>query len=276
MANYYELKSAYQKIVVTMDPLHYGEHILYLDEMWQYNSTFEFKYHEVIATMPASCAPELNRALVCGGGDGLAVRELLRFDNLEVDLVEIDPEMIRLYQTDRMLTLLNRGSLNNDRCHVFAEDALKFAARQDSGIYDLMILDFPSPGEGNKGKEYQNLLSVENVASFRRMLKRDGILVMQTSIPTNVLVPPVRKMLEDGFEVWNMDSYYDRLNSHDNFTVACRSVLQQQRPLPRGLKLVTEEHLKYGYSGATQIDFEDLEYYRLFEHTEDVEIENWV
>ena len=49
---------------------------------------------------PGSGQPEARRVLVLGGGDGLAVREILKYPRIEhVTLVDLDPEMTRLFST---------------------------------------------------------------------------------------------------------------------------------------------------------------------------------
>lgn len=273
MADYYNLRSKYQKIVVSSDPLHYGEHILYLDGMWQYNSAIEFKYHEVIATMSCCVSQELNRVLICGGGDGLAAREILRFPNVEYDMAEIDDEVIRLYQNEKMLTCLNQNSMNSDRGRVNAEDAVSFAERQTPESYDVLVIDFPSPGDGNRDKNYPNLFSPEITNKFLRLLKPHGVVCSQTSIPPSFLIPHVRNLLGKGFFVWNLDNYYDAGSAHDNFTFACRYVPKQERDIPQGTRYLTRDHIRYGLSRLTEVDYEYLEFARLFEHTEDLEVE---
>jgi len=46
---------------------------------------------------------------VLGGGDGLAVRELLKYPNVQsITLVDLDPEMTRLFTEHPMLAPLNQ------------------------------------------------------------------------------------------------------------------------------------------------------------------------
>ena len=48
------------------------------------------------------------RVLVLGGGDGLAVREILKYPQIErIVLVDLDPEMTRLFSANPLLTALN-------------------------------------------------------------------------------------------------------------------------------------------------------------------------
>lgn len=272
MAAILEAQSKYQKISIDSDPVHYGEHILYLDNMWQYSSAFEYRYHESLAILPAVCSGSLSRALVCGGGDGLAVRELMKFPHLEVDLVEIDQKMVDLYSNEYMLTRLNCRSLLQDRCKVNVKDATEFIKSCKEESYDLVILDFPSPGDGNREKNYVNLLSKENLLKYISLVRSNGVLISQTSLVAEDLVPYARLMLDKGYYIWNYDVFYTE-STHDNFTVCSKSKLEKQRPIPPGCRMITDAHIKYGFSEATEITEADLEYYRLFQYAEGLDYE---
>src|SRR5437764_396158 len=90
----------YQRIVVTRwkDDLR-----LFLSSHLQFSSRDEYRYHESLVHPGLSALPNARRALVLGGGDGLAVRELLKYPNLEsITLVDLDPEMTRMF-TDHPL-----------------------------------------------------------------------------------------------------------------------------------------------------------------------------
>lgn len=274
MASYFEVQSDFQHINIVNDGARPGGHILYLDRMWQYNSTLEYRYHETIASLPLSVVEMAERVLVCGGGDGLAVRELLKYKEVKcIDLVEIDPMMTRLYSTKEMLTSLNQRSLLDLRTNVHNIDAREFAkGNQDS--YDMVILDFPSPGSANETKQYPNLYSVDNLAMFAGCLRSWGVLACQTSIKTRILVPFARWLLENRFFIWNLDVSYEKAGSHDNFSFASKQYLgKQQRPLPNKLRFITMEHIKIGFSSTTEIKDDGLDYCRLFLDSESSEVD---
>ena len=87
--------SPYQRIVLTrwQDDLR-----LFLNNNLQFSSRDEYRYHEALVHPGLSATPGARRVLVLGGGDGLAVREILRYDTVEVvTLVDLDPEMTRLF-----------------------------------------------------------------------------------------------------------------------------------------------------------------------------------
>ena len=98
--------------------------------------------------------PEARRVLVLGGGDGLAVREALRYAQVaHVTLVDLDPAMTRLFTTQPLLTNLNRGSLNDPRVTVVNADAFTWLDGQ-TNQFDFVIADFPDPSNFSLGKLY--------------------------------------------------------------------------------------------------------------------------
>src|SRR5579863_404690 len=111
----------YQRIVLTRwkDDVR-----LFLSGHLQFSSRDEYRYHEALVHPGLSAVPGARRVLVLGGGDGLAVRELLRYPNLEsITLVDLDPEMTHLFSTHPYLKQLNGGSLLSPKVHVINADA---------------------------------------------------------------------------------------------------------------------------------------------------------
>src|SRR6187455_682843 len=101
----------YQRIVLTAwkDDLR-----LFLNSHLQFSSKDEYRYHEALVHPGLSAQPHARRVLVLGGGDGLAVRELLRHPSVEsITVVDLDPEMTRLFSMHPMLVGLNGGSLSS-------------------------------------------------------------------------------------------------------------------------------------------------------------------
>jgi spermidine synthase len=142
----------YQRIVVTRGPAGFQ---LFLNGNLQFSSVDEYRYHEALVH-PAFAAhgPEVRRVLVLGGGDGLAVREILKYASVEsVTLVDLDPAMTRLAQKLPPLRELNGNSLADPRVHVINEDAFVWIGH-DRGAYDLAIVDFPDPNSFALGKLY--------------------------------------------------------------------------------------------------------------------------
>ena len=84
---------------------------LYLNGNLQFSSRDEYRYHEALVHPGLSRLPHARRVLVLGGGDGLAVREVLNYPPVEsVTLVDLDPAMTRLFSNE-LLPSLNRHAL---------------------------------------------------------------------------------------------------------------------------------------------------------------------
>lgn len=166
----------YQRIVLTKwkDDLR-----LFLNSHLQFSSRDEYRYHEALVHPGLSALPGARHVLVLGGGDGLAVRELLRYPALEsITLVDLDPEMTGLFSTHPVLSALNNHSLTAPRVHVINADAFPWLDGA-SDQFDFIVVDFPDPTNYSLGKLY-------TTAFYRLMskhLSRDGLAVVQSTSP---------------------------------------------------------------------------------------------
>ena len=85
---------------------------MFLNGNLQFSSVDEYRYHEALIHPVLQAIPNAKHILVMGGGDGLAVREILKYPNIEtVTLVDLDKEMTRLFRSNDMLLTLNKRSL---------------------------------------------------------------------------------------------------------------------------------------------------------------------
>src|ERR1700675_148436 len=111
----------YQHLVLT----HFKDDLrLFLNSHLQFSSRDEYRYHEALIHPGLSSIPTPRRVLVLGGGDGLAVREILKYPQIEtITLVDLDPEMTRLFKTNPMLTQLNQKSLLSPKLQIINADA---------------------------------------------------------------------------------------------------------------------------------------------------------
>lgn len=146
-------QSAYQRIVLTAGR---GSFQLFLDGNLQFSSADEYRYHEALVHPAMAAAARRREVLVLGGGDGLAVRELLRWPEVaQVTLVDLDPAMTSLAVDVPLLRELNRGSLLDPRVKVVNEDALAWLAELPPGrLFDVAVVDFPDPNNYSLGKLY--------------------------------------------------------------------------------------------------------------------------
>jgi spermidine synthase len=166
----------YQRVVVTREA---DDVRLFLNGNLQFSSRDEYRYHEALVHPLMSRLPDARHVLVLGGGDGLAVREILRYPGVEsVTLVDLDPEITALFSGTRFLAALNGGALSSPKVHIVNADAfvwLQGAPRQ----YDAAVVDFPDPSNYSVGKLF-------TVTFFRRLaavLTPGGRAVIQSTSP---------------------------------------------------------------------------------------------
>ena len=169
----YSGQSEFQQIDVFESP-ELGR-FLVLDGYVMLTEKDEFIYHEMIVHVPMAVHPNVKKVLLIGAGDGGAVRELVRYPEIEqIDLVEIDEEVIKV-----SMDYLPKVSceLRNERVKIHLEDGLKFV-RSRENEYDLIIVDSTDPfgpGEGLFTKEFYG--------NCYKALKEDGIMVNQHESP---------------------------------------------------------------------------------------------
>lgn len=204
--------SRYQHIVLTESVS--GEIACYINGRLQFNSADEFIYHENLVHPAMMIAPRRERILILGGGDGLALREVLKYpDVASVTLVDIDPRMTELAAENPHFVQLNDNSLASSRLVILHNNALVEAGTEPmrisdqrsrnphyavevaqvsilnldaakfveliSGKYDVIIMDFPDPNALELAKLYSRRFYV----LVSKRLAADGILVQQSTSP---------------------------------------------------------------------------------------------
>jgi spermidine synthase len=169
----YSAQSEFQRIDV-FKSREFGR-FLVLDGYLMLTERDEFIYHEMISHVPMAVHKNAENILVIGGGDGGAVRELTRYNNIKmIDLVEIDPLVVKVCKKHLPFTACR---LDDERVRIFYEDGMKFV-RSRENIYDVIIVDSTDPfgpGEGLFTKEFYG--------SCFKALREDGIMVNQHESP---------------------------------------------------------------------------------------------
>ena len=169
-------RSAYQEIVVTRS-LRGDDTRLFLNGDLQFSSLDEYRYHEALVH-PAMAGPH-RRVLVLGGGDGLAAREVLRYDGVEsVTLVDLDPAVVDLARRDATFRDLNDDAFADPRLHVVHDDAFRWLRANDEQ-FDVVVADLPDADDVPTAKLY----SVETYGLVRRALAPGGRTVVQAGSP---------------------------------------------------------------------------------------------
>ncbi|HSF25130.1 MAG TPA: polyamine aminopropyltransferase [Blastocatellia bacterium] len=172
----YSRTTPYQRIVVTRGKAGFQ---LFLNGRLQFSSSDEYRYHEALVHPAMMLAGAPRRVLVLGGGDGLAVREILRHPSVEsVTVVDLDPAMTELSQALPPLADLNNHSFSDPRVRVVNQDAMIWI-EEVAEQFDAAIVDFPDPSSFALGKLY--------TTRFYRLLKSrltpDAAVAVQCTSP---------------------------------------------------------------------------------------------
>ncbi len=226
--------TSYQRIVLTRwkDDLR-----LFLSGHLQFSSRDEYRYHEALVHPGLAALPWARRVLILGGGDGLAAREVLRYPSVEsVTLVDLDPEMTRLFSTHPRLTPLNGGALTAPRLRIINADAFPWL-EQTGESFDFAIADFPDPTNFSLGKLY--------TTAFYRLLARRltarGMAVVQSTSPLFARRSYwciVETLKQSGFEVHPYHAYVPSFGEW-GFVLGSLSPYRPPDRLPTGLRFLT-------------------------------------
>ena len=169
-------ETPYQRIVVTRWKDRYR---LFLNGAIQFDSLDEHRYHEALVHPVMSRLARRKEVLILGGGDGMAVREVLRWPEVErVTLVDLDPRVVELFRENAELAALNDGALLDPRVTTVHEDAWTFI-RDSRESYDLILLDLPDPRDFAVSKLY----SREFYAPLAERITPHGAIVTQAGSP---------------------------------------------------------------------------------------------
>jgi len=169
-------QSIYQKIIVTR----WNDDVrLFLDGNLQFSSRDEHRYHEALVHIPLALVHQPGQVAVLGGGDGLAVREILKYPSISsVTVVDLDKAVTDLGANHPVFKRLNQNALNDPRVKILNQDAYQFI-EQSKQTFDAIIIDLPDPHNTSLGKLYSN--------SFYHMLEKSlavgGVVVTQSSSP---------------------------------------------------------------------------------------------
>lgn len=126
----------YQRIVVTRQQ---RDIRLFLNSNLQFSSLDEYRYHEALVHPAMSALKAPRKVLIIGGGDGLALREVLKYPAVEtVTMVDLDPAMTRLFSSNEMMRQLNGGALSSPKLTLVNADAFLWLANRSRPISALM------------------------------------------------------------------------------------------------------------------------------------------
>lgn len=208
--------SKYQHLVITENKST-GDVRLYINGNTQFSSLDENRYHDFLVHPVMSLASDAKNVLVLGGGDGLALREVLKYKNIEsITLVDLDPVMIKLASQNRHMKKLNKDAFNDARIkiqepagmkavnvkgvylndgeldnkgdlksewvasiNVYNLDADQFINGLKHQQWDAVIIDFPDPSS----VELSKLYSKQFYRKLKRYLSPNAFIAIQSTSP---------------------------------------------------------------------------------------------
>lgn len=140
-----------------IDERYDGHLAFFIDGDLQFDTADEALYHEALVLPALSLAKpaqrEAMRVLICGGGDGLALRECLRFPGVShVDVAELSEDVVNLGRT--RFAALNQSAFSDPRVNVAIGDAWEFLG--DARSYDAIVCDFTVPRSESDARVFTN------------------------------------------------------------------------------------------------------------------------
>lgn len=189
----YSDKTRYQQLTFTQR--HMGNdqaHVIsfYLNGRLQFSSSDEFIYHSYLVAPVLAGSARQDNILIIGGGDGLALRDVLQWSPKQVMLIDLDAELIDIFTTPsnklppllaKQISKLNQSSLSHKNVQVVKSDA--FLAIDNllakGKTFDAIIVDLPDPSHPDLNKLY----SVNFYARLKQLLAGDGLIGVQSTSP---------------------------------------------------------------------------------------------
>jgi spermidine synthase len=166
-------KTELQDLVIFENP--YFGRILALDGVIQTTERDEPCYHEMLAHVPILGHGAAKEVLIIGGGDGGALRDVLKHGTVErATMVEIDRSVVDMCA--EYMPSLSDGAFDNPRADIVITDGVKYAKETDRR-FDVIIVDSTDP----IGPAIP-LFSDEFYADCRNTLTGDGIVVCQSGV----------------------------------------------------------------------------------------------
>jgi spermidine synthase len=232
------VNSPYQRIAITQ---HGAYTSLYLNGNLQFNSKDEYRYHEALVHPVMTGLKQVHSVLVLGGGDGMAVRELLRYEKIKnITLVDLDTKITDLFSTEPKLTTLNNNALSNPRVRVINEDAWQWLDKNNNK-FELILADFPDPGN----YAVSRLFTTTFYRLISQHLTHDGAVVVQATSPLfarKAFWCIDNTLHEAGFNTAPYHIYVPSFGEW-GFIVASKQTWQPIQPITLPLRAITNTNL---------------------------------
>lgn len=208
----YQTQTPYQNLVFTERLLGGGKEPIYnfyINGRLQFSSLDEHIYHEFLVHPAMQASARHDSVLIIGGGDGLALREVQKWQPQQVTLIDLDPQLVELFKAPlqhlpqhlaEKVQSLTLDSFNQPGVEVINDDA--FIAIDtllaDKKTFDTIIVDLPDPSHPDLNKVY----SVNFYYRLKYLLNADGVIAIQSTSPfhaKNAFISIAKTLTEAGF-----------------------------------------------------------------------------
>lgn len=163
----------------------------YINGRLQFSSNDEYIYHDMLVAPAMLAAGRKESILIIGGGDGLALRDVLRWNPKHVTLIDLDEKLLNFFIAPEMdksvpsyqhyFHQLNQNSFSDHRVEVVSADAFIEIDRliREQRKFDVIIVDLPDPSHPDLNKLYSRNFYFR----LNQLLMGDGVLVAQSTSP---------------------------------------------------------------------------------------------
>ncbi len=277
----FSYNSKYQHVTITeriMDPAKPKIISLFINGRSQFASNDEKIYHSMLVAPVMNASARHDHILIIGGGDGLALREVLRWQPKSVDLIDIDKTIVDFFtipyiengkEINKPLLKLNQHSFSDPRVHTHFGDAFIKVDKliREGRLYDSIIVDLPDPSHPDLNKLY----SARFYAKLKTLLTGDGALVVQSTSPyhaKNTFLCIGKTVQYAGF--MHVEQYHHNVPSFGEWgwTIATKNGLSARARIAQKDKLEIDDG--WSTKGVILAAFEFNKHY--FEHLDTIKV----
>ncbi|WP_233520625.1 polyamine aminopropyltransferase [Flocculibacter collagenilyticus] len=238
---------------------------LFLNGRLQFSSADEHIYHTMLVYPAMLAANRHEQVLIIGGGDGLALRDVLKWPVQQATLVDLDGQLLSLFglknashpliqehhkYISSKLTTLNGDAFNDPRANIIIADAfLEVEKMLDQGrLFDSIIIDLPDPNHPDLNKLYSDYF----YNHIRQLLAPDGALVVQSTSPyhaKNAFISIAKTVKQAGFK--HVEQYQQNIPSFGQWgwTIATRA----GQPASKRIEQVSEMPINNNWLNQTYL-----------------------
>ncbi|MCU4675162.1 polyamine aminopropyltransferase [Catenovulum sp. 2E275] len=254
----YQTQTQFQQVVLTERYL--GAEIpsvvnLFLNGRLQFSSADEHIYHEMLVHPAMAAAARQKHILVIGGGDSLAVREILKWQPDSIELIDLDDQVVDLFthpqahlkpRLAKRIENITGSAFLNPTVDIKIDDAFNAVDKllADGKNYDVIIVDLPDPNHPDLNKLYTNYFYLR----LNQLLNADGALVIQSTSPYHArkaFIAIGKTLKQAGFS--SVEQYHQNVPSFGEWGwtigvkqgLSARQRLQQNSTLPQGMNWIT-------------------------------------